>query len=99
METDHRGCMCINQQHNKKVSIWSGRDVTVTSDHSLFTLDESANFVETKPTSNPNTIICVNHIPIDKVTHNYTPDDAWAFGVMIGEWFIMIYYGSGIKGV
>ena len=82
----------------KKVSIWSGRDVTVTSDHSLFTLDESANFVETKPTSNPNTIICVNHIPIDKVTHNYTPDEAWAFGVMIGDGNV-IYSNDIITGV
>lgn len=82
----------------KEVSIWSGRDVTVTSDHSLFTLDESANFVETKPTSNPNTIICVNHIPIDKVTHNYTPDEAWAFGVMIGDGNV-IYSNDIITGV
>jgi hypothetical protein len=82
----------------KRVTVWSGRDVVVTSDHSLFTLDEHANFVETTAASNPNTILCTNHLPVDEVTHHYTPDDAWAFGAMIGDGNV-VYLHDRITGI
>ena len=82
----------------KRVTVWSGRDVVVTSDHSLFTLDEHANFVETTAASNPNTILCTTHLPVDEVTHHYTPDDAWAFGAMIGDGNV-VYLHDRITGI
>ena len=91
----------IHKPHSqiKKIRLYAGKEAIVTSDHSLFTLDENANIIETSANNNPSTIICANHIPIPEscVTHNYTEDIAWLIGALIGDGNIK-YHHDNIKG-
>ncbi len=69
----------------KEVKLGCGRNVIVTEDHSLFTIDVEGNFVESTTRDNSDTYLVAKRFPIDITECQYNAEDAWAIGVMIGD--------------
>lgn len=81
-----------------EVTLRTGKKVKITSDHSLFTLDERMNIVETKVGDEPGTILAVNHIPLPETHSDISIDEAWITGVLIGDGHV-IYSNGYVTGV
>lgn len=68
-----------------KLSLYGGRDVIVTEDHSLFTIDKSGDIIEATVMDDNDTFLVSEIIPYENPTSRFSTEDAWAIGVMIGD--------------
>lgn len=66
-------------------TLYDGRQITMTADHSLFTLTSDCSFIETSIASEPSTIISAYKLPCIEDGVNIDPDMAFLIGISIGD--------------
>ena len=70
----------------KTIRLSGGRDVIVTDNHSLFSIDADGNFFETTAKDNNDTLLIAKQIAFDgPFSDKYSIEEAWAVGAMIGD--------------
>lgn len=68
-----------------KIRLSGGRDVIVTEDHSLFSIDKNGDIIEATARDDVDTYLVSDIIPFESPTNRYSTEDAWVIGVMIGD--------------
>lgn len=83
----------------KEVELSGGRSVTVTEDHSLFSLNADGEFVEATAKDNLSTYLVAKQIPLgERCSYSYNTEDAWAIGAMIGDGYVRFDTNDQVVG-